>query len=46
LFDAPHSIAVDGSGDVFVSNFYGNSVSELLGLAKPVITPLQSNLPP
>jgi hypothetical protein len=30
---------------IFVANFYG-SVSELLGLAKPVMMPVQKNLPP
>ncbi len=41
--DVAVSIAVDGSGNVFVAN-YGGSLSEFLGLAKPVITPVQSCL--
>ncbi len=41
-FMAPNSIALDGSGNVFVANSAGDSVSEILGLAKPVITPIQS----
>ena len=41
-FDNPVSIAVDGSGNVFAANFDG--VSEILGLARPVITPVQSCL--
>jgi hypothetical protein len=40
----PGSIALDGSGNVFVANEFGNSVSEILGLAEPVVTPLQSAL--
>ncbi len=38
------SIALDESGNVFVANYNGSvngSLSELLGLAKPVITPVQ-----
>ncbi len=42
-FDDPESIAVDASGNIFVANF-GNGVSEIMGLAKPVITPVQSCL--
>jgi len=41
-FNNPVSIAVDGSGNVFAANYDG--VSEILGLAKPVITPVQSCL--
>jgi serine/threonine protein kinase, bacterial len=41
-FNNPVSIALDGSGNLFAANF--NSVSEILGLAKPVITPVQSCL--
>jgi len=43
-FNAAASIALDGSGNVFVANQSGNSVSELVGLAKPAITPIQSCL--
>ncbi|MFI5351727.1 MAG: hypothetical protein ACHQZS_02105 [Candidatus Binatales bacterium] len=41
-FDNPIAIAVDGSGNVFAAN--NDGVSEILGLAKPVITPVQSCL--
>ena len=41
-FNNPVSIAVDASGNVFAVNY--DSVSEILGLAKPVITPVQSCL--
>ena len=41
-FNNPVSIALDGSGNLFAANF--SSVSEILGLAKPVITPVQSCL--
>lgn len=50
---APKGIAVDGSGNVWVSNFGTNtgdsslaagSVTEFVGLATPVVTPLVANL--
>jgi hypothetical protein len=41
-FDEPDSVALDASGNVFVANENNASVSEVLGLAKPVITPVQS----
>ncbi len=42
-FLAPNSIALDPSGNVFVTNPGADaSVSEILGLAKPVITPIQN----
>jgi len=43
-FSFPISIAVDASGNVFVANRDDDSVGEILGLAKPVITPVQSCL--
>ncbi len=33
-------VAVDGSGDVWVPNYKGNSVTEIIGAAVPVVTPL------
>jgi hypothetical protein len=36
-------IAVDGSGNVWVVNSY-NSISELIGAGKPVVTPIAANL--
>jgi hypothetical protein len=39
------SIAVDGSGDVWVANNPGNTVSELIGVATPVVTPIAAGLP-
>jgi len=41
---APFSIALDASGNVWVVNNGNFSVTEMLGLAKPVLTPLQSCL--
>ncbi len=41
-FNYPVSLALDGSGNVWTANSSGNSVSELLGLSKPLITPVQS----
>ena len=43
-FSFPVSIAVDASGNVFVANRDDDTVGEILGLAKPVITPVQSCL--
>jgi hypothetical protein len=40
LLQDPQEIAVDISGDVFVANFTGNSIVELIGLAAPVYGPL------
>jgi hypothetical protein len=37
---SPHGIAIDGSGNVWVTNFTGNSVTTFFGLATPVITPM------
>jgi hypothetical protein len=33
-------LAIDGSGDVWSANFDNNSVTEFVGLAAPVVTPL------
>ncbi len=41
-FGEPFSLAADESGNVFVANFSGSSVSELIGLATPVVTPIQA----
>jgi len=45
--DVPVAIAVDGSGDVWIGNLSGNgaaantgSITELIGAATPVVTPL------
>ena len=43
-FSQLNSLALDSAGNVFVANRAGNSVSEILGLAQPVITPVQSCL--
>ena len=37
-------IAVDGSGNVWVANSGNNTVSELIGIGAPVVTPLESAL--
>jgi hypothetical protein len=37
---SPFSLAIDGSGNVWVSNNTGNSVTEIVGAAAPVVTPL------
>ena len=38
------SLAIDGSGNVWVSNNTLNSVTEFVGVATPVVTPIVSNL--
>lgn len=49
-FAGPEGIAIDGSGDVWVANADGGpqfngSVTELIGAATPVITPICAGLP-
>ena len=41
----PYGIAIDGSGNVWVTNAAGSSVTELVGVATPVITPIAAGLP-
>jgi streptogramin lyase len=36
----PYQIAIDGSGNLWSANFDNNSVTELIGAATPVVTPL------
>jgi hypothetical protein len=43
-FYYPSSIAIDGSGDAWVANEYNSSVTELIGIATPVVTPVVANL--
>jgi streptogramin lyase len=38
------SVAIDAAGNVWVTNLVSSSISELVGLAKPVMTPLQACL--
>lgn len=38
--DEPYSIAVDSSGNLWLSNAYASTLTEFLGLAAPVRTPL------
>lgn len=38
--DQPFALAMDGSGDVWVTNFAAGTVTELIGVAGPVKTPL------
>ncbi len=37
---SPHGLAIDPSGNVWVTNFTSNSVTEFFGLATPVVTPI------
>ncbi len=39
-FDDPTGIAIDAAGNVWVANGLGNSVTEIVGAARPVLTPL------
>ena len=43
-FNIPIALAVDSAGNIFMVNQQGNSVSELVGLAQPVLTPTQKCL--
>jgi hypothetical protein len=45
VLDAPSFIAIDPSGDVWIPNKNGNTVTEIIGIAAPTSTPL-SNLTP
>ena len=36
----PFGIALDASGDVWISNFAGSSLTQFVGLASPIRTPL------
>ena len=40
--NTPTFVAIDGSGDVWVPNLGSNSVTELIGAAAPVVTPLSA----
>jgi streptogramin lyase len=40
----PQAIALDAGGDVWVANTNGNSVTELVGAATPVLTPISACL--
>ena len=42
--DGSEGIAVDGSGNVWVANAGNNTVSEIVGVATPVVTPLVASL--
>ena len=39
-----NSIAVDGSGNVWASDYLGSSVTEVVGLAAPVVTPIAAGV--
>jgi hypothetical protein len=41
----PTSIAIDGSGDVWITSSHYDSASEIIGAATPVITPICAGLP-
>jgi hypothetical protein len=40
LLGVPQSLAVDISGDIYVTNYNGNSIVEFIGLATPLYGPL------
>ena len=42
--DVLSSLGVDAAGNVWVTNLVSSSVNELIGVAKPVVTPLQNCL--
>jgi hypothetical protein len=42
--DKPIGIAIDGSGDVWVANDTNSSLTEFIGAAGPVVTPIGANL--
>ena len=42
--NGPTHLAIDGSGDIWIANAGTNSVTEIIGTATPVVTPLVANL--
>jgi hypothetical protein len=38
------AIAIDGAGNVWTTNAYVNQVTELVGAAVPVVTPLSAGV--
>ena len=40
----PSSPAIDGSGNVWITNRQTNSITEIVGAAAPVVTPIAANL--
>ncbi len=44
--NTPVSIGVDASGDLWTANLGDNSVSEFVGIASPVTTPIAANVGP
>lgn len=45
-FSNAAALAIDGSGNIWVANFQGtNGISELIGAAAPVVTPIAAGLP-
>ena len=43
--NVPFGIAIDGSGNAWIENYNNNSVTEFIGAATPVITPICAGLP-
>jgi hypothetical protein len=41
----PEGLAIDGSGDVWITNTYSSQIVEFIGAATPVITPIVAGLP-
>jgi len=44
FFYSPSAIALDSSGNLFITNQAGNSVTQLIGLATPVSTPIEPGI--
>jgi DNA-binding beta-propeller fold protein YncE len=40
--DAPQGIAIDGSGSIWVANQNSSILSEIVGAAAPVVTPIDT----
>ena len=43
--NAPFAIAVDSAGNAWLTNQGSNSVTEIIGIGTPVITPIAAGLP-
>jgi streptogramin lyase len=43
---SPYGIAIDGSGNIWAPSYSGNTITEFVGAATPVVTPIVANLLP
>jgi hypothetical protein len=44
--DGPHDLVIDGSGNVWIPSYSNSTITEYIGAASPVVTPMAANLAP